>query len=231
LALIPYNVAFGCEAVNKGVANFLARKNDRVTWEVIAGFRKHYYSVGDKVLYDKEDCVILDIQPNESYTGALPQPPSKFLDYEGHILPGGTAHKLSEDDVDFLMAQVARAQEERVTLASHKVKILRLDSGVETTLDKAAEINSLSLGYAITVHKSQGSEARKVFVFLHHTHAKMVQRELLYTAVTRAREELYVICESNSFVKGILNQRIKGNTLEEKAAYFKGKLEENDGAY
>jgi ATP-dependent exoDNAse (exonuclease V) alpha subunit len=53
----------------------------------------------------------------------------------------------------------------------------------------------------------------------------MVQRELLYTAVTRAREELYIICEPESFVKGILSQRVKGDTLEEKAQYFMGKLD------
>jgi len=54
----------------------------------------------------------------------------------------------------------------------------------------------------------------------------MLQRELLYTAVTRAREELYIICEPEMFTKGILSQRVKGNTLAEKAEYFKGKLED-----
>jgi superfamily I DNA/RNA helicase len=56
----------------------------------------------------------------------------------------------------------------------------------------------------------------------------MVQRELLYTGVTRAREELYVICEPESFTKGIVGQRIKGNTIEEKSAFFKGKLESGE---
>jgi ATP-dependent exoDNAse (exonuclease V) alpha subunit len=51
----------------------------------------------------------------------------------------------------------------------------------------------------------------------------MIQRELMYTAVTRAREELYIICEDDAFTKGITNQRIKGDTLAEKAEYFKGK--------
>jgi ATP-dependent exoDNAse (exonuclease V) alpha subunit len=51
----------------------------------------------------------------------------------------------------------------------------------------------------------------------------MIQRELLYTAVTRAREELYVICEADTFVKGIESQKVKGNTLAEKAEWFKGK--------
>ena len=53
----------------------------------------------------------------------------------------------------------------------------------------------------------------------------MLQRELLYTAVTRAKEELYIICEPETFIKGILGQRVKGNTLAEKAEYFKGKID------
>ena len=53
----------------------------------------------------------------------------------------------------------------------------------------------------------------------------MIYRELMYTAVTRAREELYIICEPESFTKGINSQRIKGNTLAEKAEYFKGRID------
>jgi ATP-dependent exoDNAse (exonuclease V) alpha subunit len=54
----------------------------------------------------------------------------------------------------------------------------------------------------------------------------MCSRELLYTAVTRAKEELYIVCEKETFVNGIKSQRIKGNTLAEKAEFFKGKKEE-----
>jgi exodeoxyribonuclease V alpha subunit len=80
----------------------------------------------------------------------------------------------------------------------------------------------------LTVHKSQGSEWEKVFLCLHQSHAVMLQRELLYTAVTRAKKELVVICEDDTFVKGIESQRIKGNTLEEKAEFFKGKIANGD---
>ena len=92
------------------------------------------------------------------------------------------------------------------------------------TVTKASEVNALLLAYALTVHKAQGSEWRKVFFCLHQSHATMMQRELLYTGVTRAREELYVICEPETFTKGILAQKIKGDTLKEKAQFFKGKL-------
>jgi len=81
------------------------------------------------------------------------------------------------------------------------------------------------LGYCLTVHKAQGSEWRKVFFVTHQSHATMLQRELLYTAVTRAKEELYVICEPETFTNGIRSQRVKGNTLAEKAEYFKGRAQ------
>jgi exodeoxyribonuclease V alpha subunit len=104
-----------------------------------------------------------------------------------------------------------------------------LDSDVEISIDKASDINSLLLAYALTVHKAQGSEWRKVFFITHQSHATMLQRELLYTAITRAKEELYIICEPEMFVNGIQSQRIKGNTLAEKAEYFKGKVEKEEG--
>jgi ATP-dependent exoDNAse (exonuclease V) alpha subunit len=55
----------------------------------------------------------------------------------------------------------------------------------------------------------------------------MLCRELLYTAVTRARETLVMVCEKDSLIKGITKQKIKGNTLAEKAEYFKGKIASN----
>jgi exodeoxyribonuclease V alpha subunit len=116
--------------------------------------------------------------------------------------------------------------EERVNVASHTITVRLLNSEEEVSLQTASEINSLLLGYALTVHKSQGSEWRRVFLALHQSHATMCSRELLYTAVTRAKEELYIVCEKETFVNGIKSQRIKGNTLAEKAEFFKGKKEE-----
>ena len=135
---------------------------------------------------------------------------------------------ITDDAMDFLLAQTAAAEDksERVKKASHRITVLLRDSEQEVTIDSAGDINNLLLGYCLTVHKSQGSEWRKVFFVIHQSHATMVQRELLYTAVTRAREELYVICEPETFTKGILSQRVKGNTLAEKAEYFKGRLED-----
>jgi len=231
MILIPFNKSFGTIELNNIIANHLARKNGRVTHQIIAGFNKIHLSIGDKVLYDKEDAIVIDIQTNPAYSGASFAVASTTLDYWGcEQDPANVPEsEFNLEDVDFMLAQVASAEQgDRVHKASHTVTLKMLASDQEVKVDTASGLNTLLLGYCLTVHKSQGSEWRKVFVTLHQSHATMLSRELLYTAVTRAREELYVICEPESFVNGIRSQRVKGNTLAEKAEYFKGKLDSKD---
>ncbi len=227
MILMPFNKACGTLEINSNIANYLARKREAVTYEVIAGYNKYYFSAGDKVLYDKEDAEIVSIETNPIYVGAKAQKESKYLDYWGHNPNAMNESEYdsgdSDIDVDFLLDAVAVSEEDRVTQASHSFVIRLLDTERDITICKAADINGLLHSYALTVHKSQGSEWRKVFLCLHQSHATMLQRELLYTAVTRAREELYIICEPESLTKGIISQRIKGDTLAEKAEWFKGK--------
>ena len=117
--------------------------------------------------------------------------------------------------------------EPTVRAASHTITLQLLDSDRTITIRSAGEIDALILGYAITIHKSQGSEWDKVYLCFHQSHSTMLQRELLYTAVTRAKHELFCICEPDTFEKGIVRQRIKGSTWQEKAEHFKGRLELN----
>jgi len=231
MILCPFNKAFGTDELNKKIANHLSHKRGATVYEIIAGFNKHYFSVGDKVLFDKLDAQIVDIRPNLGYAGQKTAHPSPTMDYWGFDPESekyrGMADSSDDFDVDFMLSSAA-SSDERTAQSSHIIKIKFLDSDGVQELNKAAEINSMSLGYVLTVHKSQGSEWRKVFLVIHQSHNTMIQRELLYTAVTRAREELYVICEPDHFVKGIESQRIKGNTLAEKAEYFKGKISKED---
>jgi exodeoxyribonuclease V alpha subunit len=56
-----------------------------------------------------------------------------------------------------------------------------------------SDLDELALAYAVTVHKSQGSEYPAVIVPVHTTHYLMLQRNLLYTAVTRAKRLLVLV--------------------------------------
>ena len=232
--LVPFNKAFGTDEINKAIANHIAKKYARVVYELIAGFNKLYFSVGDKVLYDKEDATIVHIERNYSYFGKRPAPASVTLDYHGFDPVQHQQEAETEEEVDALLDKLAAynpEDEDRVRAASHKVTVQLADTGQEIVIDSAAGLNALILSYALTIHKSQGSEWDKVFLVLHQSHATMTQRELLYTAVTRAAKELYVICEPQTFEKGVKSQKIKGTTLKEKAEFFKGKLDSNNGEY
>jgi len=56
-----------------------------------------------------------------------------------------------------------------------------------------SDLDQIELAYAVTVHKSQGSEYPAVIIPIHFTHAIMLQRNLLYTAVTRGRKLVYIL--------------------------------------
>jgi exodeoxyribonuclease V alpha subunit len=229
MILIPFNVGCGTDDLNKYIASHIARRKSRLVYEVIAGFNKAYFAVGDKVLYDKEDAEVLEIVPNESYVGKRPHPASLHLDYFGMIddpsaeqSPEGE----SEEDTDRYLELLANADSEETSRqASHKITLSLRDSERVVTIYTVGDVSSLLLRYALTVHKSQGSEWRKVYCCFHNSHAPMMQRELLYTAVTRAREFLYFIGEPETLDKGIRSQKIRGNTLAEKAAFFQGKVD------
>lgn len=232
--LIPFNKACGTDELNKHIANHIARKLNRMTHEVIAGYNKYYFSEGDLVLYEKEDAEIVEIKRNPTYMGKWPQAASTNLDYWG-CLQESVHHITSSEngptteDVDKMLDSIEVSEvEDRVKEASHVLTIKLLDSDQLVEVKSAAGINALLLSYALTIHKSQGSEWRNVYLILHNSHNTMIQRELLYTACTRAKESLYVICEPDSFEKGISGQRIKGNSLKEKLEYFKGKLESDE---
>jgi exodeoxyribonuclease V alpha subunit len=56
-----------------------------------------------------------------------------------------------------------------------------------------ADLDELALAYAISVHKSQGSEYPVIILPLVTQHYVMLQRNLLYTALTRARQMVILI--------------------------------------
>jgi exodeoxyribonuclease V alpha subunit len=56
-----------------------------------------------------------------------------------------------------------------------------------------SDLDELALAYAVTVHKSQGSEYPAVIVPMHTAHYPMLQRNLLYTAITRAKRLLVLV--------------------------------------
>lgn len=87
------------------------------------------------------------------------------------------------------------------------------------------ELDELSLAYATTIHKSQGSEYPIVVMPFMMTHYVMLQRNLLYTGVTRAKKALVLVGEKRALAFAVnnretglrntkLSERLSGKTVE-----------------
>lgn len=69
------------------------------------------------------------------------------------------------------------------------------------------ELDQMNLAYACTIHKSQGSEYPAVIIILDSSHYRMLQRNLIYTAVTRAKGHVWVLSSPGAFDTAVRNNR------------------------
>ena len=76
-----------------------------------------------------------------------------------------------------------------------------------------------SCAYALTVHKSQGSEFDEVLLVLPSSENPVLTRELVYTGITRARKRVTIQGERLSFVQGCRRRVQRASALAEKLGW------------
>ena len=95
---------------------------------------------------------------------------------------------------------------------------IKFDNNKEVEYEQG-DLGDIELGYALTVHSSQGSEYHTVIVGTDSTHFNLLSSNLLYTAITRAKSRCLVVTEPSAFQQCIrkktnrrktwLNQKFK----------------------
>ncbi len=79
----------------------------------------------------------------------------------------------------------------------------------EQHLFERGEMNEVALAYAISIHKSQGSEYPVVIVPLLKAHFMMLQRNLVYTAITRGRKKVFLVGDPAAYAMAVRNAESK----------------------
>ena len=110
----------------------------------------------------------------------------------------------------------------RVVAIEHIDKKVRIQFPDKQVAYDTADLGELVLAYATTIHKAQGSEYPVVVIPLHTQHYLMLQRNLLYTGITRAKECVVIVG-----TKQALGICIRNNQVMKRNSYLAERLRED----
>lgn len=178
IILSPFNIGdFGTYAINNKIQdtyNPLIGDAEIVkSVQTSHGSTKVHYRKGDRVINTKN--IYHAVTPSEFYEGGLKEGETTVVN--GDI---GIVKKVDLEN-----------------------KCLIIDFSENTVVFTFNDLAHLLLGYAISTHKSQGSEFPVVINIVHPQHSKMLTKNLLYVANTRAKELLIEIGDVATINKAI----------------------------
>jgi ATP-dependent exoDNAse (exonuclease V) alpha subunit len=220
-------------------------KSQNPRYIIDGGREKKHFAVGDKVMATRNDYeagitngmtgIIKSITQNAGYGGdsrrwGIIEEVNKYF-----------AEEQVEDDVDFTLEELearvdalgkakedAKEKAERGP-ASH---IVTVEFGIdeysfEIPFATLAEVGSLMTAYVVTCHKMQGGESPTIVIICHDAHKQMLNREWLYTAVTRASGTCILLYTQTALRTALSKQTIRGSTLKAKVECFNALADPN----
>lgn len=112
---------------------------------------------------------------------------------------GDKVIQLVNDPKNFIMNGDIGYVKSIVTTKDNK-QVVSVRYDVNEVFYEKEELDQLNLAYAISIHKSQGSEYKMVILPIVSNHTFMLRKQLLYTAITRAKDILIVLGDINLLV-------------------------------
>ena len=89
----------------------------------------------------------------------------------------------------------------------------------KTVLMQNAWLEEIMPAYAVTVHKSQGSEFDNVIIIVPQNPSSLLDRSMIYTAVTRAKKNVFILSQNDA-----LEQAIRRDKKNKKKTSLKEKI-------
>ena len=178
MILSPFNKGtVGTVAINKAIQSRYNPNPDTNAIRKISGGEEIMFKVGDKVIntHNEYHCPCFRVDED----GSLVESMSDIMVMNGDM---GYIRYIKETDTGIVMA-------------------VEFDTGMARIY--GPYMNNLLLGYAISIHKSQGSEAKAVIVITSPMHKRMLSSNLLYVADSRAKEQLIEIGDVETIKEGL----------------------------
>ncbi len=227
----------GQDPLNRELAIMFNKEHGRHI--IDAGRDRKYFAVGDKVMATKNDHmigitngmtgIITSIERNGDYQGnhmrfGLIDEVNEYL-RTGVIDEEEPENEISLEDIaSFVLEEEEDKEKDKAERgpSSHVITVQfgTVESPLEVSFGSLSEVESLMMAYVVTCHKMQGGEAPFIVVICHQAHKRMLTREWLYTAITRASERCVILYTRMGLSAAVNKQVIKGRNLAEKVQAF-----------
>lgn len=227
----------GQEPLNRELAVTLNAGQER--YLIDGGRDRKNFAIGDKVMATRND---YETGITNGMTGII-ESIARHGGYQGEPRRWGLISEVQnylnelgadDDTEDFSLEELSQQHEELDEGAEQKkegrdrgpashivtVKFGEGEHAFSIPFQSQAEVASLQLAYAMTCHKMQGGEAPLVAVICHQSHKRPLNREWLYTAVTRASHRCIIFYTRQGMAFALTKQNIKGSTLKQKVQSF-----------
>jgi len=160
---------------------------------------------------------------NEELQARLNPSASETLEWSGHVLRLGDKVMQVRNDYD---KGVFNGDVGWIRVIDKENSIVKVEfweeAGPLLISYHFHELDELVLAYAVTVHKSQGSEYPAVVLTLVNQHYMLLQRNLLYTAITRAKRLCVIVGQLRALEAAVRNNRVasRNTGLAERLSTF-----------
>jgi exodeoxyribonuclease V alpha subunit len=129
-----------------------------------------------------------------------PEPP--YIKKENHVFKRWDKVMQLKNNYE---KEIFNGEQGIVTSFNAEKKILLIDFDGNYKEYSIDELEELTISYTVSVHKAQGSEYDMVILVILPTHAIMLNRELFYTAVTRAKKKIFLVSDRETVRRAVLN--------------------------
>ena len=137
---------------------------------------------------------------NERLQRMLNPAPPAVLEKGGTVFSVGDKVMQTENDN---AREVYNGDIGRIVAVDTRARLIDVKFDHKTLLYGFDDLDQLVLAYAVTVHKAQGSEYQAVVLLLLRAHGRMLRRQLLYTAMTRAKRLLVVVTQGDALERAV----------------------------